>query len=155
MDADNGRYRCEKCQRDFSDFKWRLILSVMWDICVLHLLCVCALCTLLLFDWLVAGQCCWCHITFCNAQVRSYACKVVRSIVITCTQTGLIVKRPFSYTSDQGWTDRAHFPIRSPDRSTINERWFDRNYICDLIVDRDRYVLVSAQISTQFAPSFA
>jgi|688.fasta_scaffold2397161_1 hypothetical protein len=22
----------------------------------------------------------------------------------------------------QGWTERAHFPIRSPDRSTINER---------------------------------
>jgi|688.fasta_scaffold762820_1 hypothetical protein len=36
---------------------------------------------------------------------------------------------------DQGWTDRAHFSIRSPDRSTTNERWFDQNNLFDLIVD--------------------
>ena len=36
---------------------------------------------------------------------------------------------------DQGWTDRAHFSIQSPDRSTTNERWFDQNNLFDLIVD--------------------
>ena len=37
---------------------------------------------------------------------------------------------------NQGGTDRAHFQIRSPDRSTINERGFHRNNLFDFIVDR-------------------
>ncbi|CAK9301248.1 unnamed protein product [Gordionus sp. m RMFG-2023] len=28
VDMNNGKYRCEKCQKDYDNFKWRLILSV-------------------------------------------------------------------------------------------------------------------------------
>ena len=28
MDGNNGRYRCEKCQREFPNFKWRLVLAI-------------------------------------------------------------------------------------------------------------------------------
>lgn len=28
VDNENGVYRCEKCNSDFSEFKWRLLLNV-------------------------------------------------------------------------------------------------------------------------------
>lgn len=30
IDQNNGLYRCEKCQREFQDYKWRMMLSVMF-----------------------------------------------------------------------------------------------------------------------------
>jgi len=28
IDQENGQYRCEKCNKDFSDFKYRLLVNV-------------------------------------------------------------------------------------------------------------------------------
>ena len=28
VDQNNGMYRCEKCNKEFQDFRWRLMLSV-------------------------------------------------------------------------------------------------------------------------------
>ena len=33
IDQNNGLYRCEKCQREFQDFKWRTMLSVSSQPC--------------------------------------------------------------------------------------------------------------------------
>lgn len=37
VDQQNGMYRCEKCDKEFPDFKYRLMLSVSQALFCLHL----------------------------------------------------------------------------------------------------------------------